>query len=114
MLLAERLRPAISLGVADYSVVVSWKRAIEMLKAYARIGESAKRCVAALEILSAKVPWELAPAESPQDQVSSSVPESAAPVLGIPFGDTQQELDFSSINFDLNDTFWLNSMPRDL
>ncbi|KAK9364782.1 fungal-specific transcription factor domain-containing protein [Lipomyces kononenkoae] len=114
VLIAERLQPAIGAGVAGYSVAVSWKRSIEILKAYARIGESAKRCVAALEILSAKVTWEPGPSESRQEQASNFVPDHATPVLGIPIDDTQPVLDFSSINFDLNDMFWLNSMPGNL
>ena len=114
VLLAERLRPAIAVGIAEYSAAVSWKRAIEILKAYARVGESAKRCVVALEILSAKVPWEQTPTESGQDEVSNPAPEHPTPVSNIRFDDMQHDLDFSGINFDLNDIFWLNSMPGNL
>lgn len=50
VLLVDRFRSA------EYWLSTSvWIRAIQVLKAYSKVGESAERCVAALEILLAKI-----------------------------------------------------------
>lgn len=48
ILLAKRIRPEIGTSIKHHSNAVSWSRAIEIFKSYARIGNSARRCVAAL------------------------------------------------------------------
>jgi hypothetical protein len=55
VILAARLRPVIEIDISEYSITKSWDHAIELLKSFGRMGQSAQRCVAALEILSAKV-----------------------------------------------------------
>lgn len=119
VLLAARLRPVIATGVSEYSIADSWAHAIEILKAFQRLGQSAQRCVAALEILSAKVSVDTYPLEvnldpSSEFQRSTTDMTSATTLADVPFDDYQVGLDFSGITFDLNDMSWLTSLPGNL
>src|ERR1700728_1559939 len=112
VLLAARLRPVIATGVPEYSIADSWAHAIEILKAFQRLGQSAQRCVAALEILSAKVSVDANPLDANHDLNSESQRvttdmTSATSLPDVPFDDYQVGLDFSGITFDLNDMSWL-------
>ena len=112
VLLAARLRLTPSTDNSNYSISDSWDRAIQVLKSFERLGHSAQRCVAALEILSAKV--DLAgsntnAAPQHQDRLESvTSPEFAN--LGEHMGD----FDFRGIEVDLSDMSWLNILPGDL
>jgi hypothetical protein len=113
------LRPAIATGVPEYSIADSWAHAIEILKAFQRLGQSAQRCVAALEILSAKVSADTHPLDVNQDlnsefQRGTTDMTSATSLPDVPFDDYQVGLDFSGITFDLNDMSWLTSLPGNL
>jgi len=119
VLLAARLRPAIATGVPEYSIADSWTHAIEILKAFQRLGQSAQRCVAALEILSAKVSADAHSLDVNQDlnsefQRATTDITSATSLPDVPFDDYQVGLDFSGITFDLNDMSWLTSLPGNL
>jgi hypothetical protein len=120
VLLAARLRPVIAEGVSGYSITDSWAHAIEILKAFQRLGQSAQRCVAALEILSKKVSVDAYPIDVNQDlnsefQRATTDMTSATTLTDVPFGnDYQVGLDFSGITFDLNDMSWLTSLPGNL
>jgi hypothetical protein len=119
VLLAARLRPVIATGVPEYSIADSWAHAIEILKAFQRLGQSAQRCVAALEILSAKVSVDAHPPEASQDlnddfQRTIIDMTSATSLPDVRFDDYQVGLDFSGITFDLNDMSWLTSLPGNL
>lgn len=81
VVLVERVRP-----VDDTQRPDSWDRAIKILKACSRVGEAAKRCVVALEMMDAKVNERLQP-EVPYD-----------------FG----------MDFTIDDMMWLNSSASDL
>ncbi|KAL4889403.1 fungal-specific transcription factor domain-containing protein [Aspergillus ambiguus] len=104
IILAERLQPAMADGITGYSTDVSWRHAIELLSAYARVGDSAKRCVAVLEALSAKI-----------DRASGSVPEQQAIIETSPvpfsFEFFRKDFGFGSEGFNLDDMSWLNGLP---
>jgi len=119
VLLAARLRPVIATGISEYSIADSWAHAIEILKAFQRLGQSAQRCVAALEILSAKVSVDTYPPDVNQDlsadfQRATTDMASATSLPDVPFNDYQVGLEFSGITFDLNDMSWLTSLPGNL
>jgi hypothetical protein len=97
-------------NVDNYSNDVSWSRAIQILKAYARIGSSAKRCVAALEILSAKIP------RAPQFSETLYADPTCAPPAPFQFDDPESfsGVGFDNIFLDLNDMGWLHSVPGSL
>jgi hypothetical protein len=119
VLLAARLRPVIATGISEYSIADSWAHAIEILKAFRRLGQSAQRCVAALEILSAKVSVDTYPPDVNQDlgadfQRATTDMASATSLPDVPFDDYQVGLEFSGITFDLNDMSWLTSLPGNL
>ena len=123
VLLAERLRPNDSTNkvanTADRSQ--SWNRAMEILRAYSRVGESAGRCVAALEILSAKIPGENAAVPhqqlgiDPSDPTRDAVGTNFASESG-PSDDLSTVIEFDDINFDfdIEDMLWLNSNAADI
>jgi hypothetical protein len=120
VLLAARLRPVIAEGVPEYSIADSWAHAIEILKAFQRLGQSAQRCVAALEILSKKVSVDAHPALDVNQDLSSEFQRapidltSATTLPDLPFDEYQVGVDFSGITFDLNDMSWLTSLPGNL
>ncbi|KAH1551910.1 hypothetical protein KXX59_007630 [Aspergillus fumigatus] len=111
VLLSERLRPEIAIGIENFSNAVSWQRAILVLNTYARVANSAKRCVAALEILSAKIPW----AEHQPEYVhpGQHIASAGSDFL---FGSDPNvgEINLNDIHLNLNDGFWLNSIPENL
>lgn len=113
VLLAARLRPVIEVGITEYSAASSWAHAIESLKYFELFGESAQRCVAALEILSAKVSLSTEGSE-PHIEGAHAEPSTIVPATNVQSGTFDQfqgDLDFSGITFDLNDMSWLNSGP---
>jgi hypothetical protein len=118
VILAAHLRPAIETDVSEYSTTRSWDHAIELLKSFGRMGESAQRCVAALEILSAKISRKI-PADI-ADQVQHSQRQAAPfdPALSGPQTDLNLDelsgFDFTGLELDLSDMSWLNSMPGNL
>ncbi len=119
VLLAARLRPVIAESVPGHSVADSWAHAIEILKSFARLGQSAQRCVAALEILSAKIPLDSSPPNTQQDgnslnQSDETMANSSMPVKDLTLDDLQTGVDFDDIVFDLNDMSWLTSLPGNL
>jgi hypothetical protein len=81
------------------------------LNTYARVANSAKRCVAALEILSAKIPW----AEHQPEYVhpGQHIASAGSDFL---FGSDPNvgEINLNDIHLNLNDGFWLNSIPENL
>jgi hypothetical protein len=118
VILAARLRPVIETDISEYSTTRSWDHAIELLKSFGRMGQSAQRCVAALEILSAKAARKV-PVDT-ADQMQHSQREAATfdPALSGPQTDIGLDefsaFDFGGIDLDLSDMSWLNSMPGNL
>lgn len=118
VILAARLRPVIETDISEYSTSRSWDHAIELLKSFGRMGQSAQRCVAALEILSAKVSRRIPvdTADQMQDNQRQSAPFDSAlsgPQTDITL-DEFSGFDFSGVELDLSDMSWLNSMPGNL
>ncbi|UNI24980.1 hypothetical protein JDV02_010693 [Purpureocillium takamizusanense] len=123
VLLAERLRPIDHRPEASgaWRGDRSWHRAIELLKAYSRVGQSAERCVAALGILSSKIPSASLYNHGNGDNLQSLVDvqvggRSGSSSVENAFGQqnaTDNELnfqfDFSNLDFDIDDMFWLNT-----
>ena len=133
VLLAERLRPVETHAESrdKQAQALSWNRAMEILRSYSRIGESAERCFAALEILSSKlqggVDMEAETAKSPrrdahmQDDFTTE-PNSRgnANLHGNGMeGDAAWSFnlgttDFDALDFDIDDLLWLNTSGVDV
>ncbi|KAM0280229.1 hypothetical protein ACHAQH_004187 [Verticillium albo-atrum] len=128
VLIAAKLRPEIFPAA---EIGRSWSQAMAVLKSHERFGQSARRCVAALHILSSKM-LEVAPG-APNSGLASrrrSVGEGedgvhlAFDASNQPIPDIQQqlvdefappladlgELDLAEFDFDVNDLSWLNDM----
>ena len=115
VLLAARLRPTPGSDGSDYSISYSWDHAIQVLKSFERLGHSAQRCVAALEILSAKVlkfdSTRGNTVATPQHQ--ARLESDTSPKLAN-LGEHMVDFDFRGIEVDLSDMSWLNILPVDL
>lgn len=114
VLIAGRLCPAVLEEVTDVAITRSWNDALEILRKYQSYSTSARRCVAALEILYERV-------------VSEGVPASEQPLHAQPSGATSHGITDLSLGegtnailldgFDLpdfQDMSWLNSVPSNL
>ncbi|KAK2612664.1 hypothetical protein QQS21_001281 [Conoideocrella luteorostrata] len=109
VLLAERLQPVIAEGVSEYSTVNSWKYAMEILQAYARVGNSARTCTAMLQTLSSHIP----PAsndETINNTVTAFDGESAMSL----FEYLREDAGLYGANFDTSEVLWTNSLPGSL
>jgi hypothetical protein len=118
VILAARLRPVIETDLSEYSTTRSWDHAIKLLKSFGRMGQSAQRCVAALEILSAKISQKI-PVDT--TDLMQNTPRQAAPFdtnLSGPQIDFNLDgfsgFNFNGVELDLSDMSWLNSMPGNL
>ncbi|KAM5371746.1 hypothetical protein ACJZ2D_007811 [Fusarium nematophilum] len=128
VLIAAKLRPD-AFSAAD--IGRSWGQAISVLKAHEKFGQSARRCVAALHILSSKILQAVPGGSTGQDTNSkkTSCPSEGTqlaqdPSAGLEIPDLVQQLadefatpmpdlhhqDLSDFNFDVNDMSWLNDM----
>jgi hypothetical protein len=120
VILAAHLRPVIETDITEYSTTRSWDHAIELLKSFGRMGQSAQRCVAALEILSGKISRKLPVDTNTTDQLQLSQRQAGPfdPVLSASQTDLNLDdfsgFDFSGVELDLSDMSWLNSMPGNL
>ncbi|KAF5009242.1 hypothetical protein FDECE_4535 [Fusarium decemcellulare] len=131
VLIAAKLRPDVFPAV---DIGRSWGQAISVLKSHERFGQSARRCVAALHILSSKI-LQAVPSGHPGQDGSSkktscrtSEGSQAGAANDIPsdieLPDLVQQLadefetplpdlyhqDLADFNFDVNDMSWLNDM----
>ncbi|KAL3452764.1 fungal-specific transcription factor domain-containing protein [Aspergillus insuetus] len=119
VLIAAYLCPAILDEVTEASIATSWDTALEILRKYQSYSTSARRCVAALEILYERVVSE---APTMHDQG----PDLAAPVgsnVGAPLGTIGDMSLGEGMNASFLDAFelpdfqdmsWLNSVPSHL
>ncbi|KAJ6437464.1 sulfite oxidase [Purpureocillium lavendulum] len=126
VLLAERLRPIDErAGVScSWHGGRSWDQAIELLKAYSRVGKSAERCVAALGILSSKIPstarFSLVHGESGPRQDDTDIcgvggmATNAIASQECVVGSDVHLFDLGTIDFDIDDMFWLNTSAADI
>ncbi|EXL89934.1 hypothetical protein FOIG_16783 [Fusarium odoratissimum NRRL 54006] len=117
ILLAAQIKPVIEEGSVAYSRSESWDHAMTILKSYQRYGESARRCMATLKLLSSKIFETTAVQtcniksgpESHENFVNSDSLEDEP--QGPEFG---MEFDVSGFAFDMNDMSWLDSMAGNL
>jgi hypothetical protein len=131
VLIAAKLRPDVFPAA---EIGRSWGQAISVLKAHEKFGQSARRCVAALHILSSKilqaVPGGLPGHEGGSKRTSCRTSEGSQTGGGpdvpadIELPDLVQQLadefetpmpdlsyqDLADFNFDVNDMSWLNDM----
>ena len=113
MLIAGRLCSAILAEVTAESITESWNQALEILRKYQSYSTSARRCVAALEILYEQVASEGVPVHH---GASSSLEEGDSPAIGdMSFGEGMNASILDSFEFpDFQDMSWLNSVPSNL
>jgi hypothetical protein len=114
VLIAARLCSAILSEVTETSVTRSWNSALEVLRKYESYSTSARRCVAALEILYEQVVSEGLPLPN-QTSHSEVSANSANPVNEMSFGEGMNAAFLDSFELpDFQDMSWLNSVPSNL
>lgn len=112
VLIAGRLRTPILEEVTESSITRSWNCALEILRKYQRYSTSARRCVAALEILYERVVSEGPP---PPDQGNQPMGTGPNAVSDMPLGDGMNAIFFDGLDLpDFQDMSWLNSVPSNL
>ncbi|EWG49267.1 hypothetical protein FVEG_08843 [Fusarium verticillioides 7600] len=128
VLIAAKLRPDVFSAV---EIGRSWGQAISVLKAHEQFGQSPRRCVAALHILSSKI-LQATPRGSPGREAANnnrpgegnnlSLPQQEMPNMEVP--DLVQQLseefqtpipdfnpqELAAFNLDVNDMSWLNDV----
>lgn len=114
VLIAGRLCSAILAEVTEDSVTRSWKCALEILRKYESYSTSARRCVAALEILYEQVVSEglQSPKQTPGPDFSVN---STTALNEMSFGEGMNAAFLDSFELpDFQDMSWLNSVPSNL
>ncbi|KAJ5552045.1 hypothetical protein N7461_006743 [Penicillium sp. DV-2018c] len=113
VLVAGRLCSEILAEVTENSIAQSWNCALEVLRKYQTYSTSARRCVAALEILYEQVASEGSlPNNHPP---SHSIGTSAVVLDDGSFGETINTAIVDNFDFpDFQDMSWLNSVPSNL
>lgn len=114
MLIAGQLCPAILAEITNAAISHSWHCALEILRKYQSYSKSARRCVAALEILYEQV---FAEGQPPVDNVfDHGVSAAAANALhDISFGEGMNAAMLDGFELpDFQDMSWLNSVPSNL
>ncbi|PYH96647.1 putative C6 transcription factor [Aspergillus ellipticus CBS 707.79] len=115
VLIAGRLCPAILEEVTEVAITQSWNYALEILRKYHSLSTSARRCVAALEIVYERVTAERPP--SSDHPASTLATAAAAPnALGdLSLGEGMNSFLLDVPDFpDFQDMSWLNSVPSNL
>ncbi|KAJ5259608.1 hypothetical protein N7478_012589 [Penicillium angulare] len=111
VLLAGKLCPAIKAEIPITTISHSWNCALEILRNYQIYSKSARRCVAALEILHEKVVHE---GQLPADDVFGSS-DSANILNDLSFGEGMNAAVMEGFDLpDFQDMSWLNSVPSNL
>jgi hypothetical protein len=113
VLIAGRLCSEIVAEVTESSITQSWNYALEVLRKYQSYSTSARRCVAALEILYEQVTSE---GLLPTNHVPShEIGTNASVVNDMSFGEGMNAAILDSFEFpDFQDMSWLNSVPSNL
>ncbi|GKZ24112.1 hypothetical protein AbraIFM66951_008925 [Aspergillus brasiliensis] len=114
VLIAGRLCPAILEEVTEAAITQSWENALEVLRRYHSHSTSARRCVAALEILYERVVSEGPP---PHDHPTSAFPTNAASngLSDLSLGEGINSILMDGLDLpDFQDMSWLNSVPSNL
>ncbi|PYH42286.1 transcription factor domain-containing protein [Aspergillus saccharolyticus JOP 1030-1] len=125
-LIASHLCPAIISEITSEAITNSWNHALEILRNYHRYSTSARRCVAALEILYERVVAHSSSGADDAEQPGPSFPVAAPAAstgLGVALGETlggplgEESGLFEEVDFwdgQLLDMSWLNSVPSHL
>ncbi|KAE8380074.1 fungal-specific transcription factor domain-containing protein [Aspergillus bertholletiae] len=111
VILAERLTTVASgepRSSHELAISQTWESAIRILKAYSMVGESADRYVAALEILSAKLPTDFGRAYPAVDMSNDSNPDGRGTKSPVAEWDPGYGL------FGVDDLIWLNTVSGNL
>ncbi|KAI9932323.1 hypothetical protein MW887_009835 [Aspergillus wentii] len=113
VLIAGRLRSAILAEVTETAIARSWNCALEILRKYQSYSSSARRCVAALEILYERVVSEGPPlADQPANNHAEGT--SNAP-HDMSLGEGMNAILLDGFDLpDFQDMSWLNSVPSNL
>ncbi|EAW07126.1 transcription factor domain-containing protein [Aspergillus clavatus NRRL 1] len=111
VLIAGRLRSAILEEVTGETITRSWDCALEILRKYHSYSTSARRCVAALEILYERVASE----EQPQSDLHNNQPTASSALNDMSLGEGMNALMLDGLDLpDFQDMSWLNSVPSNL
>jgi hypothetical protein len=116
-LIAGRLRSAIVAEVTEAAITRSWNCALEVLRKYQECSTSARRCVAALEILYERVISTTAGTTQTNnhDQLQARPPPSLSMPDDMSLGEGLNAAFLDSFHLpDLQDMSWLNSVPSNL
>ncbi|KAF4188150.1 hypothetical protein CNMCM7927_002642 [Aspergillus lentulus] len=112
VLIAGRLRSAILEEVTEPAISRSWNCALEILRSYHNYSSSARRCVAALEILYEKVVSEGPPRNEPSTHAQASTFNSTNDMS---LGEGMNAILLEGFDMpDFQDMSWLNSVPSNL
>ncbi|KAH2074078.1 hypothetical protein KXW40_001995 [Aspergillus fumigatus] len=112
VLIAGRLRSAIIEEVTETAISRSWNCALEILRSYHSHSSSARRCVAALEILYEKVVSEGPPRNEPLTHAQASTFNTTNDMS---LGEGMNAILLDGFNMpDFQDMSWLNSVPSNL
>lgn len=122
VLLSERLRSIRGTPQITQSWTQHWNSAIKLLGAYAQVGDSAKRCMAALSLLSAKIQDVVDHTQgegtnTEQQDEDRDVHSITALSAGGGWMDFIQDTtllpDLEDIDFNVDDPSWLIDAPID-
>ncbi|GMG35555.1 unnamed protein product [Aspergillus oryzae] len=114
VLIAGYLCPAVLDEVTEAAITRSWNCALEILRKYQSYSTSARRCVAALEILYERVVSERPPSHEPS---ASHQQQSAASnaIDDMSLGEGMNAIFMEGFDWpDFQDMSWLNSVPSNL
>lgn len=114
VLIAGRLCSAVSEEITEASITRSWNCALEILRKYQSYSSSARRCVAALEILYDQV---VAQGEAANEPANNSQPtqNGHSTLNDISFGEGMNTEMMEAFELaDFQDMSWLNSVPSNL
>lgn len=122
MLLSERLRSIRGIPQITQSWTQHWNSAIKLLGAYSQVGDSAKRCIAALSLLSAKIQDVVDHTQGERNNMerqdeNRDIQSGATLSAGSGWMDSVEDTmllpDFGDIDFDVDNSSWLIDAPFD-
>ncbi|KAJ5146670.1 hypothetical protein N7526_000022 [Penicillium atrosanguineum] len=114
VLIAGRLCSAIVSEVTEASITHSWECALEILRKYQKYSTSARRCVAALEILYEKVVSDGQPLAD-HDSAQGFTAHVPSTLNDYSFGEGVNATMMEGFELlDFQDMSWLNSVPSNL
>jgi hypothetical protein len=97
--------------INTFSITESWQHAIQLLKSFERLGPSAQRCVAAMEILSAKLSKAHPSGESILPSTQGDGGAEVGTATNVEEGYFGESAQYFNLVIDLSDMSWLNICP---